>query len=133
MEQQPMLIDGRVHDLGDGFQVRRLLPVLQARHVGPFVFFDYMGPVTFLDDKGMGVRPHPHIGLATVTYLFEGSILHRDSLGTQLPIVPGDVNWMTAGSGIAHSERTDAGLRGHANRLFGIQSWAALPKAMESG
>jgi redox-sensitive bicupin YhaK (pirin superfamily) len=120
----------RAHDVG-GFEVHRALPAREKQMIGPFIFFDQMGPGEFLTGHGLDVRPHPHIGLATVTYLFEGSILHRDSLGTQLPIVPGDVNWMTAGSGIAHSERTDAGLRGHANRLFGIQSWAALPKAME--
>src|SRR6202007_3340336 len=99
--------------------------------VGPFVFLDQFGPVQLAPGKGLDVRPHPHIGLATVTYLFEGSILHRDSLGTQLPIVRGDVNWMTAGRGIAHSERTDASLRTHSNSLFGIQSWVALPKPME--
>ena len=112
MEQQPILIEGRVHDLGDGFNVRRLLPVLQARHVGPFVFFDYMGPVTFLDDKGMDVRPHPHIGLATVTWLFDGVIRHRDSLGSIADIRPGEVNWMTSGRGIVHSERTPPEARG---------------------
>jgi len=120
----------RAHDLG-GFEVRRALPAAEKQMVGPFIFFDQMGPGEFLTGRGLDVRPHPHIGLATVTYLFEGSIHHRDSLGTQLPIVPGDVNWMTAGRGIAHSERTDKALRGHMNRLFGIQSWAALPKAQE--
>ena len=120
----------RAHDLG-GFEVRRALPAKEKQMIGPFIFFDQMGPGEFLTGKGLDVRPHPHIGLATVTYLFDGSILHRDSLGTQLPIVPGDVNWMTAGSGIAHSERTDAKLRTHSNSLFGIQSWVALPKAME--
>jgi redox-sensitive bicupin YhaK (pirin superfamily) len=120
----------RAHDVG-GFEVHRALPAREKQMIGPFIFFDQMGPGEFLTGKGLDVRPHPHIGLATVTYLFEGSILHRDSLGTQLPIVPGDVNWMTAGSGIAHSERTDTNLRTHANRLFGIQSWVALPKAME--
>ena len=99
--------------------------------VRPFIFFDQMVPGEFLAGQGLDVRPHPHIGLATVTYLFDGSILHRDSLGSQQPIVPGDVNWMIAGSGIAHSERTDSALRTHSNRLFGIQSWVALPKAME--
>ena len=121
----------RTRDLGDGFEVRRALPSAQRRTVGPFVFFDQMGPVMLLAGRGLDVRPHPHIGLATVTYLFEGEILHRDSLGSRQPIVPGDVNWMTAGSGIAHSERTDPGLRIHNNRLFGIQSWVALPQAAE--
>jgi hypothetical protein len=120
----------RAHDVG-GFEVHRALPAREKQMIGPFIFFDQMGPGEFLTGNGLDVRPHPHIGLATVTYLFEGSILHRDSLGTQLPIVPGDVNWMTAGSGIAHSERTDPTLRTHTNRLFGIQSWAALPKPME--
>jgi len=99
--------------------------------VGPFIFFDQMGPGEFLTGRGLDVRPHPHIGLATVTYLFDGEILHRDSLGTTQPIRPGDVNWMTAGRGIAHSERTDPALRVHANRLFGIQSWVALPREQE--
>jgi redox-sensitive bicupin YhaK (pirin superfamily) len=120
----------RAHDVG-GFEVYRALPAKEKQMIGPFIFFDQMGPGEFLTGSGLDVRPHPHIGLATVTYLFDGSILHRDSLGTQLPIVPGDVNWMTAGSGIAHSERTDTSLRTHSNRLFGIQSWVALPKAME--
>ena len=120
----------RAHDVG-GFEVRRALPAKEKQMIGPFIFFDQMGPGEFLTGKGLDVRPHPHIGLATVTYLFDGSILHRDSLGNQLPIVPGDVNWMTAGRGIAHSERTDANLRTHSNSLFGIQSWVALPKPME--
>jgi redox-sensitive bicupin YhaK (pirin superfamily) len=120
----------RAHDVG-GFEVHRALPAAEKQMVGPFIFFDQMGPGEFLTGRGLDVRPHPHIGLATVTYLFEGSIYHRDSLGTQLPILPGDVNWMTAGRGIAHSERTDTALRGQVNRLFGIQSWAALPKTME--
>jgi redox-sensitive bicupin YhaK (pirin superfamily) len=120
----------RAHDVG-GFEVHRALPAKEKQMIGPFIFFDQMGPGEFLTGTGLDVRPHPHIGLATVTYLFDGSILHRDSLGTQLSIVPGDVNWMTAGSGIAHSERTDTTLRTHANPLFGIQSWAALPKTME--
>src|SRR6201992_1444872 len=124
------IIVPRAHDVG-GFEVHRALPAKEKQMVGPFIFFDQMGPGEFLTGKGLDVRPHPHIGLATVTYLFEGSIYHRDSLGTQLPILPGDVNWMTAGRGIAHSERTDAALRGQTNRLFGIQSWAALPKAQE--
>jgi redox-sensitive bicupin YhaK (pirin superfamily) len=120
----------RAHDVG-GFQVYRALPAAGKQMIGPFIFFDQMGPGEFLTGKGLDVRPHPHIGLSTVTYLFDGSILHRDSLGTQLPIMPGDVNWMTAGSGIAHSERTDTNLRTHSNKLFGIQSWVALPQAME--
>jgi redox-sensitive bicupin YhaK (pirin superfamily) len=125
-----MVIVPRAHDVG-GFEVHRALPAKEKQMIGPFIFFDQMGPGEFLTGTGLDVRPHPHIGLATVTYLFEGSIQHRDSLGTQLPIVPGDVNWMTAGRGIAHSERTDASLRTHPNRLFGIQSWVALPKAKE--
>jgi redox-sensitive bicupin YhaK (pirin superfamily) len=120
----------RAHDVG-GFEVHRALPAKEKQMVGPFIFFDQMGPGEFLTGNGLDVRPHPHIGLATVTYLFDGSIMHRDSLGTQLPIVPGDVNWMTAGSGIAHSERTDTAARGHPNKLFGIQSWVALPRVME--
>ncbi|MCB4823373.1 pirin family protein [Roseicella aerolata] len=120
----------RAHDIG-GFEVRRALPAKERQMVGPFIFFDQMGPGEFLAGKGLDVRPHPHIGLSTVTYLFEGEILHRDSLGSHQPIVPGDVNWMTAGRGIAHSERTDQGLRTRTNRLFGIQSWVALPKDAE--
>jgi redox-sensitive bicupin YhaK (pirin superfamily) len=120
----------RAHDVG-GFEVYRALPAREKQMIGPFIFFDQMGPGEFLTGRGLDVRPHPHIGLSTVTYLFQGSIMHRDSLGTQLPIVPGDVNWMTAGSGIAHSERTSTSLRTHNNPLFGIQSWAALPKTME--
>jgi len=120
----------RAHDVG-GFEVHRALPARERQMVGPFIFFDQMGPGEFLVGKGLDVRPHPHIGLATVTYLFEGEILHRDSLGSAQPIRPGDVNWMTAGRGIAHSERTDPALRVRRNRLFGIQSWVALPKAKE--
>jgi redox-sensitive bicupin YhaK (pirin superfamily) len=125
-----LMILPRAHDVG-GFEVHRALPAHEKQMIGPFIFFDQMGPGEFLTGTGLDVRPHPHIGLATVTYLFDGSIQHRDSLGTQLPILPGDVNWMTAGSGIAHSERTDATLRTHSNRLFGIQSWVALPKTKE--
>lgn len=120
----------RAHDVG-GFEVRRALPARERQMVGPFIFFDQMGPGEFLTGRGLDVRPHPHIGLATVTYLFEGEILHRDSLGSAQAIRPGDVNWMTAGRGIAHSERTDPALRSRVNRLFGIQSWVALPKAQE--
>ena len=125
------LIDGRVHDLGDGFVVRRLLPHIDARHIGPFVFFDHMGPVTMAPGKGMDVRPHPHIGLATVTYLFDGAIRHRDSLGSVQDIRPGDVNWMTAGRGIVHSERTPDAERASGQKLHGIQIWIALPKSAE--
>ena len=120
----------RAHDIG-GFEVRRALPAKERQMVGPFIFFDQMGPGEFLAGKGLDVRPHPHIGLSTVTYLFDGEILHRDSLGSRQPIKPGDVNWMTAGSGIAHSERTDEALRVRTSRLFGIQSWVALPRAAE--
>ncbi len=120
----------RAHDVG-GFEVRRALPARERQMIGPFIFFDQMGPGEFLTGKGLDVRPHPHIGLSTVTYLFEGEILHRDSLGSEQPIRPGALNWMTAGQGITHSERTAPGLRVQSNRLFGIQSWAALPAAME--
>lgn len=125
------LIVPRTRDLGDGFEVRRALPDARKRMVGPFVFFDQMGPVTLAPDKGLDVRPHPHIGLATVTYLFEGEILHRDSLGSVQPIRPGDVNWMTAGRGIVHSERTPPELRQKGARLSGIQTWVGLPAADE--
>jgi redox-sensitive bicupin YhaK (pirin superfamily) len=121
----------RIRDLGDGFQVRRALPDAQRRNVGPFVFFDQMGPVVLRGGRALDVRPHPHIGLATVTYLFEGEILHRDSLGTVQPIRPGEVNWMTAGRGIVHSERTPPALRGVESRIFGLQVWVALPAAHE--
>lgn len=118
-------------DLGDGFVVRRLLPAAQARTVGPFVFFDHMGPVEFAPGTGMDVRPHPHIGLATVTYLFEGAIMHRDSLGNALEIRPDAVNWMIAGRGIVHSERSPDAQRAAGQRLHGIQTWVALPTADE--
>lgn len=120
----------RAHDVG-GFEVYRALPAKGRQMIGPFIFFDQMGPGEFLTGKGLDVRPHPHIGLSTVTYLFEGEIMHRDSLGSLQPIRPGALNWMTAGQGITHSERTAGELRGQSNRLFGIQSWAALPAAME--
>ncbi|WP_426689479.1 pirin family protein [Rhodanobacter ginsengiterrae] len=130
MESRPQLIaNAREHDLGDGFVVRRMLPVLQARHVGPFVFFDHMGPVNFPAGKGMDVRPHPHIGLATVTWLFDGTIRHRDSLGSLADIRPGEVNWMTSGHGITHSERTPPEAREAGQSLHGIQVWIALPQA----
>jgi redox-sensitive bicupin YhaK (pirin superfamily) len=122
----------RARDLG-GFEVRRALPPASKQMVGPFIFFDQMGPSEFLLGAGLDVRPHPHIGLATVTYLFDGEILHRDSLGMVQPIRPGAVNLMTAGRGIAHSERTPPELRGGGTRLFGIQTWLALPAAQEEG
>ena len=106
-------------------------PSAERRLVGPFIFFDYLGPVTFNPNKGIDVRPHPHIGLATVTYLFEGSLVHRDSLGSIQTIEPGDVNWMTAGRGIVHSERTGPEVRASGHRMHGIQSWIALPKVDE--
>ena len=115
----------RAHDLGS-FEVRRALPSARRQMVGPFIFFDQMGPSEFLLGSGMDVRPHPHIGLSTVTYLFEGEIMHRDSLGTSLPIRPGELNWMTAGRGIVHSERTPQALRAAGSKLFGIQTWLAL-------
>ncbi|MBZ4421301.1 pirin family protein [Myxococcus sp. RHST-1-4] len=121
----------RTRDLGDGFEVRRALPSMRRRMVGPFIFFDQMGPAVFRSGHGLDVRPHPHIGLATVTYLFEGEILHRDSLGTVQPIRPGAVNWMVAGRGIAHSERTPQEARTTGGRLFGIQIWVAVPKQHE--
>jgi hypothetical protein len=123
-------IQAKPRDLG-GFSVRRLLPHAGRRTVGPFIFFDHMGPAKFAPGQGIDVRPHPHIGLATVTYLFSGEIVHRDSLGFVQPIRPGDVNWMTAGSGIAHSERTDPKRRDGSELLHGIQTWVALPKASE--
>ncbi|HEY4075661.1 MAG TPA: pirin family protein [Rhizomicrobium sp.] len=124
-------INGKAHDLGDGFFVTRLLPQIARRSIGPFVFFDYFGPVDFAPGKGIDVRPHPHIGLATVTYLFDGSQMHRDTLGSVQEITPGDVNWMTAGRGIAHSERTGDAVRAAGHRLHGIQTWVGLPQADE--
>lgn len=121
----------RSRDLGDGFSVRRALPEARCRSIGPFVFFDQMGPATIAAGRGLDVRPHPHIGLATVTYLFEGEILHRDSLGTVQPIRPGAVNWMSAGRGIVHSERTPPELRAAGTTLHGIQTWVALPLEAE--
>jgi len=120
----------RARDLG-GFEVRRALPSIGRKMVGPFIFFDQMGPSEFLLGQGLDVRPHPHIGLSTVTYLFDGEIMHRDSLGTEMPIRPGELNLMSAGRGIVHSERTATELRGTGSRLFGIQAWAALPKSHE--
>jgi hypothetical protein len=119
-------IAGRTRDLG-GFEVRRVLPSHPRQRVGPFIFFDHFGPVAFPPGEGMDVRPHPHIGLATVTYLFDGEILHQDSLGSRQPIRPGDVNWMVAGQGIVHSERTPADVRAQGGRMHGLQLWIALP------
>ena len=124
------IIDARSRDIG-GFAVRRLLPSAARRLVGPFIFFDHMGPAELAPGQGIDVRPHPHIGLATVTYLFEGEIVHRDSLGSHQPIRPGDVNWMTAGRGIVHSERTGPEARRAGSRLNGLQLWVALPLAHE--
>lgn len=124
------IIEARHRDLG-GFTVRRLLPSSARRLVGPFIFFDHMGPVALPPGQGIDVRPHPHINLATVTYLFEGEIVHRDSLGSHQPIRPGAINWMTAGRGIVHSERTEPDLRTTGSRLHGVQLWVALPKAYE--
>lgn len=126
-----LTIDPPTRDLGDGFIVRRALPAAQRRLVGPFIFFDQMGPTIFRNGQGLDVRPHPHIGLATVTYLFEGEILHRDSLGTVQAIQPGAVNWMIAGRGIVHSERSPASARTEGTELFGIQTWVALPRQHE--
>ena len=120
----------RARDLG-GFEVRRVLPAPKRRLVGPFIFFDQAGPAQFTPGKGIDVRPHPHIGLATVTYLFEGEFLHRDSLGTEQMIYPGEVNWMIAGKGVTHSERTSEETRQNAHHLYGIQTWVALPKEFE--
>jgi redox-sensitive bicupin YhaK (pirin superfamily) len=125
-----MMIVPRSVDLG-GFDVRRVLPHADRRMVGPFVFFDHFGPAEFKSGDGLDVRPHPHIGLATVTYLYDGEIMHRDSLGSALPIRPGDVNWMTAGRGIVHSERTPAAQRAAGPSVHGLQLWLALPTAHE--
>ena len=125
-----MIISSRERDLG-GFTVRRILPYASHRMVGPFIFFDHMGPAKFPPGKGMDVRPHPHINLATVTYLFEGKIQHKDSLGSDQAIEPGAINWMTAGKGIVHSERTPPFERSEGIKMNGIQLWVALPKEHE--
>jgi redox-sensitive bicupin YhaK (pirin superfamily) len=122
---------GRARDLGGGAVVRRLLPAVEQRMVGPFIFADYIQPMVLEPGQGMDVRPHPHINLATVTYLFEGEILHRDSLGSEQPIRPGAVNWMMAGRGIVHSERSPAAERERGVRAHGMQLWVAVPTAHE--
>ncbi len=124
------LIIPRARDLG-GFEVRRALPAPARQMVGPFIFFDQAGPAEFLTGQGIDVRPHPHIGLATVTYLFRGEFQHRDSVGSDQLILPGAVNWMVAGRGVTHSERTSAETRTHPHSLFGIQTWVALPEDQE--
>ena len=124
------LIVPRAVDLGE-MEVRRALPTAKRQMVGPFIFFDQMGPAEFLTDQGLDVRPHPHINLATLTYLFEGEIRHRDSLGTDVAIAPGAVNWMKAGRGIVHSERTGDARKASGQTLFGIQTWMALPEEEE--
>jgi len=129
-EEIETVIPPRRRDLG-GFEVARILPIAKRQMVGPFIFLDQMGPARFAPGEGIDVRPHPHIGLATVTYLFSGAILHKDSLGYRQVIVPGDVNWMTAGRGIAHSERTPQSERPAGGPLYGLQSWVALPRERE--
>jgi len=126
-----MIILPPVRDLGDGFTVRRALPSAHRRMVGPFIFFDQMGPALLGPGDGLDVRPHPHIGLATVTYLLEGGIMHRDSLGFVQEIRPGEINWMTAGRGIVHSERSPDAARASGGPLYGLQTWVALPTAHE--
>ncbi|MDJ0922479.1 MAG: pirin family protein [Henriciella sp.] len=122
------IISPRARDLGDGFKVRRILPFHNRKMVGPFIFFDHFGPVDYAPGQGFDVRPHPHIGLATVTFLFSGAIAHKDTLGSDLVIRPGAVNWMTAGRGICHSERTPPPERAAGQSLHGIQTWVALPE-----
>src|SRR5580704_12336116 len=124
-------LPGHDKDLGGGLRVSRLLPALARRSVGPFVFLDHFGPIDFEPGMNTDVRPHPHIGLATVTYLFEGAMMHRDSLGCVQRIEPGAINWMSAGRGIVHSERTPADLRSVRHRLHGLQLWVGLPQAVE--
>ena len=126
-----LILKGRETDLGGGLVVRRMLPAASRQAVGPFVFFDHFGPVVQQPGDNFDVRPHPHIGLATVTYLFDGAMMHRDTLGSVQRIEPGAINWMTAGSGIVHSERTPEDLRAVAHQVHGLQLWAALPRAAE--
>ncbi len=131
MSTAPLVLSGHLKDLGGGFTVRRLLPAVQRKSVGPFLFFDHFGPVTVQPTDEYDVRPHPHIGLATVTYLFSGAILHRDSLGSVQQIEPGAINWMTAGRGIVHSERRPLALASQSYVNHGIQLWSALPLGQE--
>jgi redox-sensitive bicupin YhaK (pirin superfamily) len=126
-----VVIEGRARDIG-GFPVQRSLPSGVRRSVGPFIFVDHMGPAVLEPGHGMDVRPHPHIGLATLTYLIEGEIVHRDSLGNVQAIRPGDVNWMIAGAGVAHSERTAPDVRARGSRMLGLQTWIALPRDHET-
>lgn len=130
LDQIETLIIPRSRDLGD-FEVRRALPAPRRQMVGPFIFFDQAGPAEFLTGKGVDIRPHPHIGLGTVTYLYRGDFHHRDSIGTDQVILPGAVNWMVAGKGVSHSERTSAAGRAGPHSLFGIQTWIALPEDRE--
>jgi redox-sensitive bicupin YhaK (pirin superfamily) len=130
MSNIKLIIEERAANIGN-FMVGRLLPFREKRMVGPFAFIDHMGPAHLSDHENMDVPPHPHIGLSTLTYLFEGAIMHKDSLGTEIEIKPGAVNWMTAGKGIVHSERTPANLRHSDKMLHGLQIWVALPKHLE--
>ena len=124
------IVDGRRRNVG-GFEVRRVLPSRAFRLVGPFIFLDHMGPLTLGPGQGIDVPPHPHIGLATVTYLLDGELIHRDSLGSHQPIRPGEINWMTAGGGIVHSERSSPDVRRAESKFHGLQLWVALPRADE--
>lgn len=130
MSNISLIIEERAADIGN-FMVGRLLPFRQKRAVGPFVFIDHMGPAELKDYENLDVPPHPHIGLSTLTYLFEGAVMHRDSLGNEVEIQPGAVNWMTAGKGVVHSERTPQYLRQSEKKLHGLQIWVALPKELE--
>lgn len=130
MSNVDLVIEERAADIGN-FLVGRLLPFKQKRAVGPFVFIDHMGPVELSSDENLDVAPHPHIGLSTLTFLFEGAIMHRDSIGSKIEITPGAVNWMTAGKGVVHSERTPDHLRKKSKKMHGLQIWVALPKALE--
>jgi len=131
MSNISLIIEERAVSIGN-FMVGRLLPFRHKRAVGPFVFIDHMGPASLSDQENIDIGPHPHIGLSTLTYLFEGSIMHRDSIGTAIEIKPGEINWMTAGKGVVHSERTPEHLRNTDKRLHGLQIWVALPKQLEN-